>query len=318
MSSPAGLAWRARHRTEREVERHLVDAQRRRSRFHRLLALTAAAVAIVAVIAASPLFSVRTPTSSPARRRLVDSSVGRQAARGGSRAEPVLAPCPPEVHPAPQRRIASVVAPDVSRAGRVQRPMGRSPSLQSRLTGVNSDSPARTDQARVVDASVRQEIVIRTVGSMAGVSSRLVLVHGFVGPRSSGRPGDGRAALQRRRAPSPTRSSRGGSSSPSQRDRCLSDASSCRLVRSIGRVGPDGRGLVASPDGTRLPFLSGREARSSTSPLDACSIGLVHPGEITSLAFSGTPGLLRDRQAEQLARIWSGSERHVVFGSLRP
>ncbi len=39
------LAWRARHRTERDVERQLAERHQRRSRLQRLLALGAAALA---------------------------------------------------------------------------------------------------------------------------------------------------------------------------------------------------------------------------------------------------------------------------------
>ena len=99
----------------------------------------------------------------------------------------------------------------------------------------------------------------------------------------------------------------------------VSDVSSCRLVRSIGRVGQTAVRLVASPDGRRVASLSGREARSRRrADRYACSIGWCIRGEITSLAFSGDAGLVVTGGRDRLARIWSGGERPSYSAVGRP
>ena len=61
-----------------------------------------------------------------------------------------------------------------------------------------------------------------------------------------------------------------------------------QLVHTIGRVGDDGRTRRREPDGRRVAFLSGREARVVDVRERRVAYRLEHPGEITSLAFSPT------------------------------
>ena len=74
------LAWRAQHRTEREIERQLSERHRRRSRIQRLLALGAAALALVAVAAGFALVQRENANerSREASARSLDASAIRQ------------------------------------------------------------------------------------------------------------------------------------------------------------------------------------------------------------------------------------------------
>ena len=64
------------------------------------------------------------------------------------------------------------------------------------------------------------------------------------------------------------------------------DAGSCELLHTIERIGETPATVVASPNGRRAAFVSGRFARILEVADGQIIARLEHPGEITSLAFS--------------------------------
>jgi WD40 repeat protein len=83
------------------------------------------------------------------------------------------------------------------------------------------------------------------------------------------------------------------------------DARTCGLERRLGRMGPTAVRIVASPDGSRVAFVSGREARVVDLARPATRVRLVHPGDITSLAFSADGSRVVTGGRDKLGRIWS-------------
>ena len=302
------LAWRARHRTEREVERHLVDEQRRRSRFHRLLALTAAAVAIVAVIAGFALVqrSNANEQSREAQARRLDASAIRLLEEDPELSL-LLASESARSAPAPTAEDALRRSLLTSHVRDVFTTDGPITELEFAPDGRQVGFVSEDGSARLVDASTGEEIAVRTVGSNGGVSFGSVLVHGSSGPARVVDPATGEPRCSVGRAPVADAVVAGRFVVAVRNGiGAVSDASSCRLVRSIGRVGQTAVRLVASPDGRRVAFLSGREARIADPRTGRVLYRLLHPGEITSLAFSGDARLVVTGGRDQLARIWSG------------
>ena len=84
------------------------------------------------------------------------------------------------------------------------------------------------------------------------------------------------------------------------------NAKTCELERRIGRVGPTAVRIVASSDGKRVAFVSGREARILELARPRARVRLVHPGDITGLAFSADGSKIVTGGRDRLARIWNG------------
>ena len=302
------LAWRARHRTEREVERHLVDEQRRRSRFHRLLALTAVAVAIVAVVAGFALVqrSNANEQSREAQARRLDASAIRLLEEDPELSL-LLASESARRAPAPTAEDALRRSLLTSHVRDVFMTDGPITELAFAGDGRQIGFASEDGSARVVDTSTGEEIAVHTVGSNGGVSFGSILVHGSSGPARVLDPATGEPRCSVGRAPVADAVVAGRFVVTVRNGiGAVSDVSSCRLVRSMGRVGQTAVRLVASPNGRRVAFLSGREARIVDPRTGRVLYRLLHPGEITSLAFSGDAGLVVTGGRDQLARIWSG------------
>ena len=88
--------------------------------------------------------------------------------------------------------------------------------------------------------------------------------------------------------------------------------SGCTLLHTIGRVGETAVRVVASPNGRRVAFLSGRQARIVDVPSGQVAYRLEHPGEITSLAFSTDGRRIITGGRDRLARIWNGFNGRLI------
>ncbi len=307
------LAWRARHRTEREVEHELAERHRQRSRFRRLLALGAAVLALVVVATAFALVQRANANerSREADARKLDAAAIRQLeedpelslllASESARTAPA-----PTAEDALRRSLLTSQARDLFRAGGPVRRVDV--SADGRRLAFASDDGL----ARVVDPVERPE-------------------------HSRDRRGFGRRHLGRPRA---RPGQRGARQDPfRRRDRALRprvdqsrrrrggrgfvvgvgngighiwSARSCELLRTLGRMGETAVRVVASPDGSQAAFVSGREARVVAVPSGRARYRLRHPGEITSLDFSADGNRVVTGGRDRLARIWSGNSGRLL------
>ena len=301
------LAWRGRHRTEREVERELAERQRRRSRLQRLLALGAAAIAIVAIIAGFAVVQ---------RANANENSRDAQARRLDAAALALL-PEDPE--------LSLLLASESAR--RSQSPTAEDALIQSLLTSnvratYDAGSPVESvsyspngrrlafagedGRAHVFDVRTGSAILVRKVGAGGDVSfGASVLLRGAKGPLRVVDPRTEQVTCVLARAADAVAVGRfvalvwNGIGH-------VWDARTCRRLRTVGKVGKTAVSLVASPDGTRAAFLSGREARIVAIPGGRPLFRLLHRGEITSLAFSGDASLIVTGGRDGVARIWNG------------
>jgi WD40 repeat protein len=311
------LAWRTRWRTEREIERQVAEEARRRSRTQRLLALGLGLLGLVVAILVFAVVQQRHADEQErvAQARKLDASaialltedpeLSLLLARESGR----LAPGPS----AEDALLQSLLSSRVRASYRVGEPV---PDI---AFGARPPTVALVDaRGRLVEILVGtgRSHVLRKVGrggevALSGDGS-YVVVRGRVGPprivdRKSGRVrcelrGVGGAAADAVPAGSFVVTVRNGVGA-------ISNASNCRLVRTIGRVGSTAVTIVVSPDGRRAAFVSGRESRIADLPSGKVRRRLRHPGAITSLAFSADGRRVVTGGRDGLARIWSSSGR---------
>ena len=310
------LAWRARHRTEREIERQLVERHRRRSRFQRLLALGAAAVGIIAVVigfAVVQRASAR-EQSREAEARSLDAAAIRQL-EVDPELSLLLASESARRSPAPTAEDALRRSLLTSHVRKVYRAQGEVTDLEFAPDGRHVAFTSDDGQARVVEPSGSGDVV-RSVGSGGGVSfakeGGLVLLRGSATPPqviTAG--GDLLCELGPTRAADATTA---GEFATVVRNGIgyIWDLSECKLVHTIGPVGETAVRVVGSPDGRRVAFLSGREARIVDVPSGRVAYRLEHLGEITSLAFSTDGRRIVTGGRDRLARIWNGFNGKLI------
>jgi WD40 repeat protein len=307
------LAWRARHRTERAVERELEERHRRRSRLQRLLALGVAALALVAVVASFALVqrSNANERSREARARSLDASAIRLLeddpelslllATESARTSPS-----PTAEDALRRALLTSHVRDVYTTGGEIRELALEPD-GSHVAFASDDG-----WARVVDVATGDELAQTRVGPEGGVSFGSLLVHGDTGPPQllDEASGDVRCTVGSR----------------SVADGAIADehvvvvgngiasvwTEGCRLLRTIGRVGQTAVRVLASPDGRRAAFLSGRFALVVEIPSGRRAFQLEQPGEITSLAFSADGRRIVTGGRDRLAMIWNGFNGKLI------
>ena len=85
------------------------------------------------------------------------------------------------------------------------------------------------------------------------------------------------------------------------------DREGCRLLETVDEVGTSAVRVVASPDGSRVAFLSGGVARIVAIPSGDELLQLEHPGEITNLAFDGDGETIVTGSRDRIGRVWSGN-----------
>jgi WD40 repeat protein len=312
------LAWRARHRTERDVEAQLAEAHRRRSRLQRLLALGTAALALVALITGFALVQRANANeqSRDARARMLDAAAIRQLEENPELSL-LLASESARSSPARTAEDALRRALLSSNVRRVYRAEGPITALAFSADGRRLAFASDDGRARVVELSTGREIA-RRVGpdgdvSFAGRRGGPALLRGGGAPPRLVAPRTG-AILCRLGPAKAADATMAGAFAVVVRNGIgyIWDASGCRLVRATGRVGKTAVRVVASPNGRRVAFVSGREARIVGVPSGRELYRLRHAGEITSVAFSADGGRIVSGGRDRLARVWNGSTGRLI------
>jgi WD40 repeat protein len=301
------LAWRARHRTERAVERELAERHRRRSRLQRLLALGAAALVLVAVAAGFALVERENANerSREARARSLDASAVRLL-EDDPELSLLLASESARTSPAPTAEDALRRSLLTSHVRDVYRTDGEIRELELEAGSSRVAFASDDGFVRVVDTESGEELVRSRVGAEGGVSFGSLLVHGGSGPPQMLDPATGKVRC--------TVGSRSVADAVIAGEHVVVVRNGigsiwtdgCRLVRTIGRVGETAVRIVPSPDGERVAFLSGRFALVFDVPSGRVAHRLEQPGEITSLAFSADGRRFVTGGRDRLAFVWNG------------
>ncbi len=316
------LAWRTRHRTEREIERQVEEQARRRTRMQRLIGLALGLLALLLAVAAFGVLQQRNADeqSRDAQARTLDASaiallpedpelsvlLARESAR--------MAPGPTAEDALLQSLLTSHLRDVRSTAGAIT--SMDSTGGGSKLVAYASDDGV----ARVVDLRTGTRRFTTKVGTGGRVSfspsGSTVLVSGGAGPPRVLDVAKGRAVCRlgdRASAPS--------ADAVLLANRAVAvrngvayvwNTRTCRLVHTLGRVGRTAVRVVASPDGMRVAFLSGREARVADPVRGRLLFRLRHPGDITSVAFSTDGNRIVTGGRDRLARIWNGRTGRLV------
>jgi WD40 repeat protein len=306
------LAWRARHLTEREIESQVEERARHKSRMQRLLAL---GIGLAIVLIGALLFAT-------VQRRNADEKSRDARARTLDASAIALLTEDPELSLLLARESANLAAG----------PTAEDALLQSLLTSrvratFDTGGPVsavafapETNTVVYVDAGGTLHLVSPTGANVleadVGEGSSVVLssdgtsavVRSEVGPPRvldlpAGRTRCALDALGGRAAdavPVGDRvvAVRNGIGS-------IWDARTCTLVRRLGRLGPTAVRIVSSPDGKHVAFVSGRQATVLDPARPRARVRAVHPGDITSLAFSGDGTRFVTGGLDQLARVWN-------------
>jgi WD40 repeat protein len=213
----------------------------------------------------------------------------------------------PTAEDALRRALLSSHVRDVYKTGDQIIELGFAPD--GKRVGFTSDD----GRVRVADVSTGEIVVDRRVGPDGGVSFGSVLVHGSSTAPQALEPATGelRCTLGSRSVADATTA---GEFAVVVRNGIgyVWDTSACKLVHTIGRVGKTAVKVVASPNGRRVAFLSGREARIVEVPSGRAAYRLEHLGEITSVAFSTDGRRIATGGRDRLARIWNGFNGKLI------
>jgi WD40 repeat protein len=319
------LAWRTRHRTEREVEAQLAEAHHRRSRIHRLLAL---ALLVLGLIAAATAFALVQRSAAEDRER--DARARRLDASAVAllQSDPelglLLAAESARMSPGPAAEDAlrrSLLASHARGIVRTRGPVGEvafSPG-GGRLAFVSESG-----WARVRDLVAGKDVVAKRVGGDGGVSfsadGTTLVLHGSETPPVAvdSESGEVACVLEERGRPAGNATIAGDYAVVVRNARgYVWDREGCRTLRTIEEVGTTAVRVVPSADGSRVAFLSGTVARIVAIPSGRELLELVHPGEVTSLAFDGDAGTIVTGSRDRIGRVWSGNTgrlRRVLRG----
>ena len=319
------LAWRTRHRTEREVESQLAEAHRRRSRLQRLLAL---ALLALGLIAAATVFAFVQRSNAEdkerdARARRLDASavallptdpeLGLLLAAESARMSPGAA--------AEDALRQSLLASHARGIVRTRGPVGEVVfSPDGRLLGFVSES----GWVRVRDLGSGKDVVAKRVGDDGGVSfsadGTSLVPHGskMAPAEVDAATGEVTCVLEERGRPVGDAAIAGDFAIVVRNARgYVWDRAGCRRVRTIDEVGTTAVRVVPAPDGSRVAFLSGRTARIVAIPSGRELLQLEHPGEVTSVAFDGDGETIVTGSRDRIGRVWSGNSgrlRRVLRG----
>ena len=309
------LAWRTRHRTEREVEAQLAEAHSRRSRLQRLLAL---ALLVLGLVAAATVFALVQRSNAEdkqrdARARRLDASavallqsdpeLGLLLASESARTSPGAA--------AEDALRRSLLASHARGIVRTRGPVGEIAfSPDGRLLGFVSES----GWVRVRDLLSEKDVVAKRVGDDAGLSfspdgTSLVLHGSKTAPAEvDAATGEVTCVLEERGRSAGDAAIAGDYAIVVRNARgYVWDRAGCRLVRTIDEVGTTAVRVVPAPDGSRVAFVSGRTARIVMIPSGRELLQLEHPGEVTSLAFDGDGETIVTGSRDRIGRVWSGN-----------
>jgi WD40 repeat protein len=315
------LAWRARHRTERMVEREVEERHRRRTRAQRLAVIGLAALAAVVAIAVFAVVqrSNASEQARAARARQLDASaiallsedpelsllLARESAR--------LAPAAAAEDALLQALLTSQVREQYRSRGAVS-DLAYSPD--GRLLAYSSDD----GNVYVRDLRTGEQLFVREVGVEGGVTfssdGQLLLVHGSKGPAVVLDVASGAARCTFADAgAAPADATIADSRAVLVRNAkaYFYELETCERAATLGRVGSTAVRLVASPDGGRIAFLSGRRARIADTEAGRVLFTLQHPGEITSLAFSNDGRRIVTGGRDRLARVWNGFNGKLLY-----
>ena len=307
------LAWRARHRTEREVDRELEEARRRRSRLNRILALGALAAVGLAVVVG---FAVVQRSNANERERDAQARELDAAAIALLPEDPelslLLAAESARMSPSPTAEDALLQALLTSRVRSVYdagTPVG---ALAISPDGAKLAFASEGGRVSVRESSSGDEVASTEVGAHGRASfsddGRLVVVRGEAGPASVVDAFTGASACELDEGRPQAGAMFEGEVVVTVRNGLAStwDPRSCERVRAIGRVGATAVTIVSSPRGDRVAFLSGPEARVVDVTSGRTRARLRHPGEITSLAFSEDGTRVVTGGRDKLVRVWNG------------
>jgi WD40 repeat protein len=309
------LAWRTRHRMEREVEAQLAEAHRRRSRLQRLLAI---ALFAFGLIAAATVFALVQRSNAEdkerdARARQLDASAV------------ALLPTDPELglllaaesarmSPGPAAEDAlrqSLLASHVRGMARARGAVGQ---VAFSPNGHLLAFVGENGWARVRDLRSGEDVFVKRVGDDGGVSfsadGRSLVLHGSRSPPVEVEAASGEVTCVLEQAGRPAgdativgayavvvRNARG----------YVWDRAGCRLLQTVDEVGTTAVRVVPSPDGSRVAFVSGSVARIVEIPSGRVLLMLEHPGAITSVAFDADSETMVTGARDQVARVWSGN-----------
>ena len=309
------LAWRTRHRTEREVEAQLAEAHRRRSRLQRLLAL---AVLVLGLIAAATVFAL--VQRSAAEDREQDARARRLDA-----AAVALLPADPELglllasesaRLSPGREAEDALRQSLlaSHARGIVRTRGPVSQVVFSPDGARLAFVSDSGWVRVRDLAVGKDLVAKRVGDDGGVSfsadGASVVLHGSKAAPSELdlTNGEVTCVLEERGRPAGDATIAGDYAVVVRNARAyVWHREDCRMVRAIDEVGTSAVRVVPSPDGSRVAFLSGAVARIVAIPSGRELLQLEHPAEVTSLAFDGDSETIVTGSRDEIGRIWSGN-----------
>jgi WD40 repeat protein len=309
------LAWRARHRTERAVEREIEERERRRARLQRALAFGVVGIVLLAALVGFALVQ-RDSANEQARdaqaRRLDASAVA--LLQSDPELALLLAAESARMSPGPEAEDAlrqTILASRARGIARARGPVGEVAfSPDGRLVAFVSE----TGWARVRDLVTGRDVFARHVGKDGGLEfssdGDSLVLHGAKtapvevdatnGSVSCVLESEGRAAGDATVAGAyavVVRNARG----------YIWDRSTCRQLRVVGNLGRTAVDAVGSPDGSRVAFVSGRVARIVEVPSGRELLELEHPAAITSLAFDGDAETIVTGARDRIGRVWSGN-----------
>lgn len=314
------LAWRTRHRTEREIERQLAEAQRRRSRFQRLLAFGLIGLGVVAAVTAFALVERGNANeqAQDAEARRLDASAAALL-EDDAELSLLLSAESARMSPAATAEEALRAALLTSRVRDVYAADGPIEEVALAPDGRHLAFVTDDGSASLRDANTGEEVTAREIGAGGGVSfssdGGTILVHGDAGAAQTldVATGETRCVLDAGHGAAADATFVGAFAVTVRNGRgYVWDTTTCEVLRTIEKVGQTAVKLVASVDPRRVAFLSGRQALVVGVPGGRTLYRLQHPGEITSLAFSSDGARIVTGGRDRLARIWDGQTgRHL-------
>lgn len=308
------LAWRARHRTEREVKRQIEERGRKRTRLQRLFALGAGLLLVLAGITAFAL-AQRASANEQARdaqaRELDASAVA--LLQEDPELSLLLASESARMSPAPtaegalrQALLASRVRATFDAGGPVE-DLAVAPSGGFvAYTSANGRLAVRAlgDGSETLATDVGEDAV---VSFSPGSTAILVADNDRPARLLEVETGDVLCVLGAEDGPAADATMAGSSAVTVRNGKgYVWSTEPCRRVRTIEGVGKTAVRVVAAPDGRRVAFLSGSEALVVDIPSGRKLYVLRHDDEITSLAFSSDDARIVTGGRDRVARVWDG------------
>ena len=308
------LAWRARSRTERDVERQLAERHRRRSRLQRFSRWARRrsrswpswrAFALVQRANADEQARVaeaRGLDAAAIRQLEEDPELSLLLASESARSSPA-----PTAEDALRRSLLTSHVRDVYETEGPISDVEFSPD-GDRLAFASEDG-----WARLVEAATGEETVKLEIGTRGRYLIRFPGRARQRRPAAGARPCDG-AVLCTIGSQTVADAAMAGDFAVVARNGIgyVWETSTCELLHTIGPVGRTAVSVVASANGRRAAFVSGREARVVDVESGRVLFRLEHPGEITSLEFSAEGRRILTGGRDRLARFWNGFNGKLI------